>query len=64
MAAADSSLGRVRMTPSQLVLMLSWDNEIFTSSDFSLPYRSKSAGEISGKYVERVADRLYAFATF
>jgi hypothetical protein len=36
MAAADLSLATVQMTPSQLVLMLSWDKEMPASSDFTL----------------------------
>jgi hypothetical protein len=36
MAVADLSLAMVQMTPSQLVLMLSWDKEMPASFDFTL----------------------------
>jgi hypothetical protein len=48
-AAVDSFLTMFRTTPSQFVLMLSWDKDMPASSDISLRLSNKSAGAIYGK---------------
>jgi hypothetical protein len=48
MAAMDPSLVMVQMTLSQLILMLSWENETPTSCIVTLQQRNKFA-ELSGK---------------
>jgi hypothetical protein len=43
---ANSSLAIVCMTPTQLVLKLSWNSERLTTSDFTHGRRKKLAGVI------------------
>jgi hypothetical protein len=46
----NTSSSTVKLTPSLLILKLSWDSERQASSNFVLRKRKKPTGETSGKY--------------
>jgi hypothetical protein len=54
----------VLMTPSQLVLKLSWDNQMPANSDFTLGQRNTASLLVDIWQIGQVTDGLYAFAIF